>query len=164
MSYLPSVSGDTNIKASVLKAGSPTSVSVGGRWTISGTVNGQASLSSNRIILKPGRSYYLEGSVLVENTNKNGDIVWQWYDNTNGVYLGAEGYMNFATSFGAVTRVGRRVASVLVLHSDLTANIELELRIKSLSGSNWDMSINSVGIGSKNYAGYPSIRLLEIKP
>ena len=163
MSYVPDVVSATDIKASILKAGTPTSALPGGRFTLSGTVNGQASISSNRITLPTGRSYYLEGSILVQNSSRNGSIRWMWWDNTNSQYLGTEGFMNLATSFGAVTRTSRRVASALVLSSELTSSIDVELRIRAVTGTNWNLTITASGISSFDYVGYPSVRLLEIR-
>ena len=163
MSYLPSISSEASITASIIKAGTPTSVAVGGRFSLSGTVNGSASISSDRITLSPTSSYYLEGSILVQNTSSaKGAITWQFYDNTNSVYLGAEGYMNLASSFGATTRISRRVASALILSSDMSAPIDVELRIKTLTGTSWNLTITATGISTFNYVGYPSVRILEL--
>ena len=163
MSYVPDVTSVSDIKTSILKAGTPTSTSIGARFSLSGTVNGQASIVSDRLRLPPGRSYYLEGSILVQNSSRNGAITWMWYNNTTGQYWGTEGFMNLSTSFGAVTRTSRRVATGLVLSSELTSTMDFELRIRNLSGSNWNLTITSAGISSFNYVGYPSIRLLELK-
>jgi hypothetical protein len=86
-----------------------------------------------------------------------------WWDNTNSRYLGTEGYMNFATSFGAVTRTSRRVASALVLSSELTSSIDVELKIRNLTGSSWNMTVTASGISTFDYVGYPSVRLLEVR-
>ena len=163
MSYVPDILSSTSIEASILKAGTPASAAVNGRFSLSGTVNGQASISSDRLTLPTGRSYYLEGSILVQNSNRNGAITWQWYDNTNSQYLGAEGFMNLATSYGAVTRTSRRVASALILSSDLTSSIDVELRIKALTGTGWNLTITASGISTFDYVGYPSVRLLEVR-
>lgn len=163
MSYLPTIEQHTNIDTSIITAGTPTSVAVNGRFSLSGTVNGSASITSNRLTLPTGSSYYLEGSILSNNDDKNGAITWQWYDNTNNTYIGSEGFINYATSFGAVARVARRVACAFILDSDITASsIDVELRIKSLSGTSWNLTIQTAGIDGKDYVGYPSIRILEL--
>lgn len=162
MSYLPSTIESTGIDASIIKAGTPTSAAVNGRFSLSGTLYGSASISSDRLTLPTGSSYYLEGSILVQNSSTNGAITWQWYDNTNSAYIGSEGYMNFATSFGAVARVSRRVACALVLDADITTSIDVELRIKVLTGSGWNMTVTASGISTFDYVGYPSIRILEL--
>lgn len=162
MSYVPYAVENTGIYASIIKADTPTSAAVGGRFTLSGSINGSASITSNRLTLPTGSSYYLEGSILVQNSSTNGAITWQWYDNTHSAYIGSEGFMNFATSFGAVARVSRRVACALVLDSDITSSIDVELRIKALTGSGWNMTITANGISTFNYVGYPSIRILEL--
>ena len=162
MSYAPSLLSSSNIRADIIKAGTPTAEAVNGRFTLSGTINGRASIVSDRLRLSAGSSYHLEGSVLVQNSNRNGAITWQWYDNTNSTYIGSEGFMNLVTSLGAVARVSRRVACALVLDSDISTSIDVELRIKSLTGSSWNMNITATGISTFNYVGYPSARILEI--
>lgn len=162
MSYNPLNVSATPIKADVIKAGTPTSAAVNGRFSLSGTVNGSASIISDRLRLSTGSSYYLEGSVLVQQTAKNGVIIWQWYDNTSSTYIGSEGFMNLATSFGANARISRRVACALVLDSDISTSMDVELRIKSLTGSTWNLTITATGISTFNYVGYPSARILEI--
>jgi len=162
MSYAPSLLSSSNIKADIIKAGTPTSAAQNGRFSLSGTINGAASIVSDRLRLPAGSSYHLEGSILVQQTAKNGAITWQWYDNTNSTYIGSEGYMNLATSFGAVARVSRRVACALVLDSDISTSIDVELRIKILTGSTWNLTITAAGISTFDYVGYPSARILEI--
>lgn len=162
MSYNPLIVSTTPIKADIIKAGTPTSSAANGRFSLSGTINGSASIVSDRLRLSTGSSYYLEGSVLVQQTARDGAITWQWYDNTNSTYIGSEGFMNLATSFGAVARVSRRVACALVLDSDISTSIDVELRIKSLTGSAWNLTITATGISTFNYVGYPSARILEI--
>jgi hypothetical protein len=152
----------TPILADVIKAGTPTSAAVNGRFSLSGTINGSASIVSDRLRLPTGSSYYLEGSVLIQQTALNGAITWQWYDNTNSTYIGSEGFMNLATSFGSVGRISRRVACALVLDSDITSSVDVELRIKSLTGTSWNLTITSSGIGAFDFVGYPSARILEI--
>ena len=162
MSYnLVSVS-ETPILADVIKAGTPTSAAVNGRFSLSGTINGSASIVSDRLRLPTGSSYYLEGSILVRDITKSGAITWQWYDNTNGVYIGSEGFMNLVTSFGHTNRISRRVACALVLDSDIITSVDVELRIKTLTGTSWDLTITASGISTFDYVGYPSARILEI--
>ena len=162
MSYNPLIVSTTPIKADIIKAGTPTSSAANGRFSLSGTINGSASIVSDRLRLSTGSSYYLEGSVLVQQTARDGAITWQWYDNTNSTYIGSEGFMNLATSFGAVARVSRRVACALVLDSDISTSIDVELRIKILTGSTWNLTITAAGISTFDYVGYPSARILEI--
>lgn len=163
MSYLPTLDLGTHLKASILTAGTPNVAAVGGRFTLSGTVNGSFSIVSNRLRLVSGSSYYLEGSLLVQNASTNGAITWQWYNNTSSSYVGAEGFMNFAGgSFGGVARVARRVASALVLDSDISTSADYELRIKSMTGTNWNLTVTATGMGGYSVIGYPSTRVLEL--
>ena len=152
----------TTLIPSVLKAGTTTGVSVGDRWSISGTVNGSASIVDNRLNLVSGSSYYLEGSVLVRNTSANGLLVWQWYNASNSSWVGSEGYMNLQTSYAATARVSRRVASAFIPDSSISTFLNLELRIKTITGSNWSFTVDAGGISGYTFVGYPSIRLLEL--
>ena len=160
MSYFPTLDKTTPIIADVIKAGTPTSTAVNGRFSLSGTITGSSSISNNQLTLPSGSSYSLEGSVLVRCANTNGAVEWQWYDVTNSQYIGASGFMNLATSFGAVARVARRVAHAFVPSSE--AGVVVELRIKSLTGSGWIMTIDASGIGGFSYVGYPSVRVLQL--
>lgn len=163
MSYIiTSVDKGTNLTASIIKAGTPTTATAGGRFSLSGTVNGSASIVSDRLRLVSGSSYYLEGSVVVANLNRNGAITWQWYNHTTSSYVGAEGFMNFSTSLGASARISRRVASAFILDSDISTSADFELRIKTLTGTNWSMTITTTGIDGYDYVGYPSARILEL--
>lgn len=162
MSYLPTIDLGTRLQASILTAGTPNFVAVGGRFSISGTVNGSFSIVSNRLRLTSGSSYFLEGSILVACGGNNGAVTWQWYNNTTSSYVGAEGFMNFATSFGAVARISRRVASALVLDSDISTSADYELRIKALTGTSWNMAVTATGLGPYGVVGYPSTRVLEL--
>lgn len=70
--------------------------------------------------------------------------------------------MNFVTSIGANARISRRVASAFILDSDISTSASYELRIKTLTGTGWDMTITSAGIDTQDYVGYPTARILEL--
>ena len=162
MSFIPTRDLSTRIKSSIIKAGTPSYASVGGRFSLSGSINGSSSIVSDRLRLLSGSSYYLEGSVLVRNNSRDGAITFQWYNTTSSSYIGSEGFMNFDNSFGSTARVSRRVACALVLDADISSSADIELRIKSRTGSTWSMTITSNGIDTFNYVGYPTARLLEL--
>jgi hypothetical protein len=162
MTYSPIVQDRSSLRSAIVKVGTPDSVAVNGKFMLSGTAPSYFSIVSGRLRLQQGRSYYLEASPLVQNASRNGAVVFQWYDSTNSVALGSTAEINLATSFAAVARVGRRAACALVTSSDVGTGIDVELRIMSLSGSGWNMTITTGGISTFDYVGYPSARILEL--
>jgi hypothetical protein len=164
MSYSPQERNSLNVTASLIKAGSASSASVGGYFLLSGTMNGSASISSGRLVLPAGSSYYLEVSPNFRAVN-NGEISWQWYDVTNSQWIGGSAYVSFDTDLGYAYLQGRRVACALVLSSDITgASITVEPRIKTLTSTGWDMVVTATGLSTSttDIVGYPSARVLEI--
>ena len=162
MSFVPTRDLSTRIEASLIKAGTPNTPSAGGRFSLSGSISGSSSIVSDRLRLSSGSSYYLEGSVLVRNNARDGAIVFQWYNTATSSYIGSEGFMNFNGGFGSVARVSRRVACALVLDADISSSADIELRIKSLTGTTWTMTVTSSGIDTFTYVGYPTVRILEL--
>lgn len=122
-----------------------------------------ATTGGTQITLYSGSSYYLEASVQPRNIGRNGTMTAQFYDATGAQYIGREVYFNFATSYASVGRVGRKVASALILDSDISTSMVIELRRTSQTGSNWSYSITTnVGIDNFTYTGYPSIRVWQL--
>lgn len=118
---------------------------------------------NNYFTLYSGSSYYIEASVHPRNVSRNGAMSWQLRDATNGVYVGADAYMNFASSYASVGRVGRRVCTALILDSDITTSMDIEIVRTAQSGSGWSYSIaTNVGIDNFNYVGYPSVRVWQL--
>lgn len=162
MSYFHNLNTKTELIASLIKLDTPTTTAVGGRFTLSGTLNGSASIVSNRLRLVAGSSYYIEASPLLNQTNANGTIVFGVYDSGTSAYL-----HECSFTFGpSVTRntaeISRMCTSALILDSDITASMDIEIRIKTLTGTGWNMTIQTDGIGGYNFVGYPSLRLLEL--
>lgn len=122
-----------------------------------------ATIGGTQITLYSGSSYYIEASIQPRNINKDGAMTAQLYDVTNAQYIGREVYFNFASSYASVGRVGRKVASALILDSDISTSMIIELRRTSQTGSNWSYSITTnVGIDGFSYTGYPSIRVWQL--
>lgn len=122
-----------------------------------------ATTGGTQITLYSGSSYYIEASIQPRNINRNGAMTAQLYDVTNAQYIGREVYFNFASSYASVGRVGRKVASALILNSDISTSMTIELRQTSQTGSNWSYSITTnVGIDGFSHTGYPSIRVWQL--
>lgn len=157
MTYFVRESRVVPLTPDVIKLDTPTSVSAGGRWGLVGTINGSATISSDRLVLDSSRSYYLEGSPSLRGSSTGGTITFQWYDYTNSQYLGAEVHLYVGSQgHGSIARIGRRVATAFVVQQA----IEVELRIKAISGS-WNLTIDSVGQVGLDFVGYPSARIIE---
>lgn len=160
MSYFYNVNTKTEIIASLIKLDTPTATAVGGRFGLSGTVNGSASIVSNRLRLVAGSSYYIEASAIMYNPNASGAIVYGVYDQTNSVYL-----HECTSALDPTTsnpNCQRYCTSALILDSDIATTMDVEIRIKSIVGSGWDLTVTANGIGTFNFVGYPSLRLLEL--
>jgi len=159
MTYVRDVQRATQIESAIISCKTPSSAAVNGVFSLSGTTTSNSSISSNSLVLSAGYHYYLEASILVQNSSRDGAVTWGFYDGTS--YVGQEGFMNFATSYGAVARISRNVARALILNSGSSQTVDC--RIKSLTGTNWNMTITSTGISTFNYVGYPSLRIWELK-
>lgn len=160
MSYFYNVNTKTEIIASLIKLDTPTTTAAGGRFSLSGTVNGSASIVSNRLRLVAGSSYYIEASAILYNPNASGSLVYGVYDQTNSVYL-HECISAFDPTL-SYTKCQRYCTSALILDSDITTTMDVEIRIQSIAGSGWDLTVTANGIGPYNFVGYPSLRLLEL--
>ena len=159
MTYVRDVQRSTEIETAIINCKTPSSSAVNGVFSLSGTTTSNCSISSNSLVLNAGYHFYLEASILVQNSSRNGAITWSFYDGSS--YIGQEGFMNFATSFGSVARISRNVARALILDSGSSQTVDC--RIKSLTGTNWNMTITATGISTFNYVGYPSLRIWELK-
>jgi hypothetical protein len=163
MTYWPITQHRANLRSSIVKVSTPNSATAGGRFMLVGATTSDYSIVDGRLRLLAGRSYYIEGSPLVQCAGRNGAISFQWYDVTNGQPIGTDAELNFNGSFASTARVGRRCANVLLTSSDVGGGVDVELRILSISGSSWNVTITSTGISTFNYVGYPSARILCIE-
>ena len=159
MTYVRDLQATTKLKTAVLNCGTPSSSAVGGVFSLSGTSTPNATISSNQLVLASGYHFYVEASILVRNASRNGAVTWGFHDQSS--YIGQEGFMNLATSLGANARISRRVARALIINSG--SNQTIDVRIKSLTGTNWTFTITATGISTFNYVGYPSLRIWEVK-
>lgn len=122
-----------------------------------------ATTGGTQITLYSGSSYYIEASVSAWNDDRNGSATYQLYDATGSQYIGRETYYNMNVSYAAVTRVARKVTSALILDSDITTSMKIELRRTSETGTDWRYAITTdVGIGNLAYVGYPSVRVWQL--
>lgn len=107
-------------------------------------------------------SYYLEASVGVRDTARNGTTEWQFFDAGTVQYIGQSGFMNTNTSFGTSARQGRRVARALVLSSEATVSVKtVRVVIKSRPAS-YTFQQTSTGFAQIAFAGAASLRIIEI--
>lgn len=120
------------------------------------------------ITLYSGSSYYLEGAPQADNTNSGvrGDVSWQFYDVTNSQWIGSDAYIYTAGNSGASARQGRKACTALILDSDISTSMVIELRIKTITGTNWNFVITGPDFGMPSsvygHTGYPSIRVWQL--
>ena len=160
MTYFRPVEYLSNLETAIINCKTPSSTSVGGVFSLSGTPTTNATISSDQLVLSAGYHYYLEASILVQNSAYSGQIEWSFYDDGASAYIGQTGFMNIATSFGSATRIGRRCCRALILNSGSDQTIDC--RIKTISGSSWNLTITTSGISTFGYVGYPSLRMWEL--
>lgn len=158
MSYL--IAEDfTDLRVDFLHHGTATA-SAGSAFALISPVsfNTDISTSSDSITLNSGSSYYLEASplCLASATSSNELIRFRWYNVTGSAYIGQNGEMTMNPSFSANSRVGRRVCSALVLDSEITTSMVVQLRIEAITGSGWAFT------GFPSWAGEPTIRVLQL--
>tara|TARA_Y100001973_G_C5198830_1_gene336184 strand:- start:1562 stop:2050 length:489 start_codon:yes stop_codon:yes gene_type:complete len=160
MTYFAPAEYLSDIETAVINCKTPSSTSAGGIFSLSGTPTTNATISSDQLVLSSGYHYYLEASILVQNTAYSGQIEWAFYDVNNSVYIGQTGFMNLTSSFGNATRIGRRCCRALILNTGSSQTIDC--RIKTINGSNWNLTITASGISTFTYVGYPSLRIWEL--
>tara|TARA_Y100000114_G_scaffold111013_1_gene104753 strand:- start:9856 stop:10344 length:489 start_codon:yes stop_codon:yes gene_type:complete len=160
MTYFRSISTKANISTAIILPGTNSTNAANGVFSLSGTTTSNSSISSNQLTLSAGYHFYLEGSVLLENQNRDGAASVRFYDVTNSNFVGQSAFFNFVTSFASSKRISRKVARYM--HVNTSSDVIIELRFETLSGTNWITTIDSVGIGNRDYTGYPSLRIWEI--
>lgn len=139
-------------------------------WTLTApsTQFTDVTAGTTSLTLHSGSSYYLEGSPQGDNTNSGvrGDISWQFYDTTNSQWIGSDAYVYTAGASGAAARQGRKACTALVLDSDISTTIVVELRIKTITGTAWDFTVTGPDFGLPSsvygHTGYPSIRVWQL--
>lgn len=158
MSYL--IAEDfTDLRVDFLHQGTVTA-SAGSAFALTSpaSFNTDISTSSNSITLNSGSSYYLEASPLcaASATTSNELIRFRWYNVTGSTYIGQNGEMTMNPNFSSNFRIGRRVCSALVLDSQITTAMIVQLRIEAITGSGWSFT------GFASWAGEPTIRVLQL--
>lgn len=122
-----------------------------------------ATTGGTQITLYSGSSYYIEASVSALNGGRNGTATFQLYDATNAQYVGRDTFYNMNVSQGTAPRVSRKVASALILDSEISGSLNIEMRRTSQTGTGWDYFVyEDVGLVNLPYTGYPSIRVWQL--
>ena len=157
MSYL--IAEDfTDLRVDFLHQGTATA-SAGSPFTLvsPASFNTNITTTSNTITLYSGSSYYLEGSPLCStSTGSSALIRYGFYDIISGTYIGQNAEMTMLPDFSSSARLGRRVCSALVLDSDISTSMIVQLRIIAISSTGWAFS------GFPTWAGQPTIRVLQL--
>lgn len=164
MTYIREIQRTTEASASLIHCGTPTSAAVGGRFSLSGdTLSTGVTISNNRFTLATEASYLLEASPLFAQTNINGTITYRFYNVTSSQYVGSETTYEFKPAGTASPlRTQRLCAHAFIPSSSISSAIELEVRIVSLTGSGWDMTVTATGCFGYDICGYPTMRILKI--
>ena len=166
MSYLPETTG--LIKTSLLADTfyqDDGGTSVGSAFTYNSTSPQNTGVSFNGtsiFTVYSGSNWYIEASPGVRCNGKNGIAEIQFYNITSSQWIGQSAYMCVNASVGSSARQGRRVARALIIDADITTSAGIQLRIKSISGTSWSMSQSATGLGSINFAGAASARIVEL--
>jgi len=158
VTYIRDVQFKTNLESAEIKLSTPSSTSTNGIFSLSGATTSNSSISGSTLVLSAGYHFYIEGSILVQNSGINGSIEWGFYDQS--AYVGQTAFMNFAGDLGANVRIGRRCCRALILNTGSDQTIDC--RIKAISGTNWNMTITAAGLSTFTYVGYPSLRIIEL--
>jgi len=165
----------TDLRVDIFTPQNNSSGSVGSPWhlgpsipstlytdvTIGGVNNTQMTLTS-------GSSYYLEGAPQADNTNTGtrGSLTWQFYDVTNSQFIGSDAFQYTAGASGASARQGRKACTALILSSEITTSMVVELRIKAIAGTNWNFTITTPNLGLPSsfywHTGYPTVRVWQL--
>ncbi len=137
-------------KIDILSASDPSSFAAGQKIPCTGTpTNTGATVSSGQITISAGSHWRIEYSA-----NFLGDTQFEigLYSITDSQYIGHS--LWGTTDSQNPTRVGRVVASVLVLNSEISTSKVIEARIIS--------QVNMSSSSAINYVGKPGFRILEL--
>lgn len=142
-------------KVDILSVGNPSSYTAGQKIPITGTPkNTSVTISSGQITLPAGSHWRLEysGSFLGAAPSYATQFEIQFYSVTDDEYIGNSATGSTPGQNNA--RRGRVVASTLVLSSEISTSKVIEVKIVSQT--------NLTGLGSLNYNGKPSLRIMEL--
>ena len=121
------------------------------------------TVTSNSITIYSGSSYYIEGTVQANNgtSGVRGTCFYQLYNATGAAYIGNDAGEDLTGTTGAPLRQGRKCAAALILDSDISTSMTIELRIKTLTGTGWDFNVLGWQ-GVSGYIGFPSLRVWQL--
>ena len=125
-------------------------------FTSPASFNTDVSTTSNTITLNSGSSYYVEASILSSATSSSAAVSLRFHNFTS--YIGQSCEMTMKPDFGSGARVGRRVCSALILDSEISTSLDIQLRIEAISGSGWSFTTS----GFPSWAGRATIRILQL--
>lgn len=166
MSYLPESTGLVKTKLladTFYQVGGGTSVNSSFSYNAPSPLNTGITLGSSiNFTVYSGSSWYLEFSPGVRCNGRNGIAEIQLYNVTASQWIGQSAYMCVDGSLGSSARQGRRVARALILDSDISTGATIQLRIKSIYGTSWDMTQSGTGLANINYAGAACARIVEL--
>ena len=142
---------------------------VSGFWVyrVPSAFNTTAIVSGDTITLSAGYSYYIEAAVqaYAYTSTPPCSLSWQIYDKTNSAVIGQDAFMSIQPSYGAATRQGRKCARALILDSDISNNIEIQVKLtatsQGLSSYRWADELTS-GSFFRDYTGHPSVRIWQL--
>jgi hypothetical protein len=122
------------------------------------TATGVTKNGSNHLVLASGANYMLEASLALYKTSYSNAVV-QWYNSTDGVYVGQEALAQCYLWYSSSARVTRFVSRALILDSDITGGaVTVYPVVKSVSSSG-----ATLGLTSPTYTyPYPHVRVWRI--
>jgi hypothetical protein len=123
------------------------------------------TVTSNSITLYSGSSYYIEAVVQSFNPAGAGSVpgacFYQLYNATGSAYIGNDAGEDLTGTTGAPLRQGRKCAAALILDSDISTSMTVELRIKTLTGAGWNFDVLSWNTPGA-WIGFPSMRVWQL--
>ena len=165
----------TDLRVDIFTPQQNSSGSVGSPWHLGPSIPsnrytdvGIGGTNSTQMTLNSGSSYYLEGAPQADNTNSGtrGSLTWQFYDVTNSQWIGSDAFQYTAGASGASARQGRKACAALILDSEITTSMIVELRIKAIAGTNWNFTITTPNLGLPSsfywHTGYPTVRVWQL--
>ncbi len=120
---------------------------------------GSLNLSNYKVTLKAGKKYKLVGDALIVMSSGSSRVSLQWYDVTNGAYIGVESYVVPATYPNNATQKPSTEAVITP-----NADIEVELRISSTTGSAYRVTAESSSAYIESVESYDVVTTENIYP
>lgn len=135
---------------------------VSGFWLfrVPTSFNTTAIVSGDTITLSAGYSYYIEASVTAAAYDTPCAFSWQIYDKTSSAVIGQDAFMSIRPSYGVATRQGRKCARALILDSDISNEIDIQVKLTSTSNA-----LKEYAFGDNTgtaYLGCTSMRIWQL--